>query len=301
MPNEVNTMNNKLNIRYISDLHLEICPYVLPYGDDEQNTILILAGDIVNAGRLQGADTVDYFIENICQRFRMVIGVSGNHESYGGDITLSDERIRHHFKNYDNFHWLQKDVLMVDDVAFIGATLWTDMMDRNEGVMNYAQTSMNDYYVITYNEFKTLEPADTVMIHDNHKKFIFDSIADLKNKARKIVVVTHHAPSYQSVAPEFVGNFLNGAFYSDLDESIKEHSPDLWIHGHTHSSMDYMIGDTRVVCNPRGYARLIGVNNFNKMCNEINQGKIPSLDFYEQMTIFRNENGDFDPWKEIEL
>ena len=55
-----------------------------------------------------------------------------------------------------------------------------------------------------------------------------------------------------------------------------------------------MIGNTRVVCNPRGYARLIGVNNFNKMCNEINEGKIPSLEFYEQMTIFRNENGDFD-------
>ena len=27
----------------------------------------------------------------------------------------------------------------------------------------------------------------------------------------------------------------------------------LWIHGHVHNNFDYMIGDTRVICNPRGY------------------------------------------------
>jgi hypothetical protein len=27
----------------------------------------------------------------------------------------------------------------------------------------------------------------------------------------------------------------------------------LWTHGHMHDPFDYMIGSTRVVCNPRGY------------------------------------------------
>ena len=29
----------------------------------------------------------------------------------------------------------------------------------------------------------------------------------------------------------------------------------LWIHGHTHDSFDYVVNGTRVLCNPRGYAK----------------------------------------------
>ena len=48
---------------------------------------------------------------------------------------------------------------------------------------------------------------------------------------------------------------MNGGYSSDLDEFIEDH-PEirLWTHGHTHHEFDYMIGKTRVVCNPRGYA-----------------------------------------------
>ena len=34
---------------------------------------------------------------------------------------------------------------------------------------------------------------------------------------------------------------------------MKNNPRKLWVHGHTHSSFDYNIHGTRVVCNPRGY------------------------------------------------
>ena len=34
---------------------------------------------------------------------------------------------------------------------------------------------------------------------------------------------------------------------------IEERQPALWVHGHTHDSCDYRVGNTRVICNPRGY------------------------------------------------
>ena len=46
---------------------------------------------------------------------------------------------------------------------------------------------------------------------------------------------------------------LNFCYYTELTEFILDRAPALWLHGHVHSSFDYMIGDTRVVCNPRGY------------------------------------------------
>jgi hypothetical protein len=47
---------------------------------------------------------------------------------------------------------------------------------------------------------------------------------------------------------------MNGGYSSDLSEFIMDHPQiKLWTHGHTHEEFDYMIGSTRIVCNPRGY------------------------------------------------
>lgn len=48
---------------------------------------------------------------------------------------------------------------------------------------------------------------------------------------------------------------LNACFVSDLEARILRWQPQLWMHGHTHDSFDYRIGATRVIANPRGYAR----------------------------------------------
>ena len=67
------------------------------------------------------------------------------------------------------------------------------------------------------------------------------------------VVVTHHAPHPNSVHPRFVGNDASPGFVSDLSDLIARHGPELWVHGHTHDGCDYVVGGTRVVCNPKGY------------------------------------------------
>jgi len=68
-------------------------------------------------------------------------------------------------------------------------------------------------------------------------------------------VVGHHSPSFQSVHDMYKHETLmNGGYHSDLSEFIMDHPQiKLWTHGHTHHPFDYTIGETRVVCNPRGY------------------------------------------------
>jgi hypothetical protein len=73
------------------------------------------------------------------------------------------------------------------------------------------------------------------------------------------VVITHHAPSRRSVHPRFASSLLNAAFVSDAERFLGGDRVQLWIHGHTHDSFDYVVDGTRVVCNPRGYAK-DGVN-----------------------------------------
>jgi Icc-related predicted phosphoesterase len=76
----------------------------------------------------------------------------------------------------------------------------------------------------------------------------------IRIKSLPSVVVTHHAPSFRSISPEFAKSPLNPGFASDLEKFILKHSPEIWIHGHIHESADYQIGKTRVVCNPLGYS-----------------------------------------------
>ena len=91
---------------------------------------------------------------------------------------------------------------------------------------------------------------------DDHKKMVeyIQTIIEGKND-EKFVVVGHHAPSRLSTHPRYkYDTLMNGAYSSSLDEYILDHPQiKLWTHGHTHEDFDYMIGTTRIACNPRGY------------------------------------------------
>ena len=94
-------------------------------------------------------------------------------------------------------------------------------------------------------------PEDTVEEHRQLLEYI-DTVIQVPGR---YVVVGHHAPSSRSVADWYrADTVMNGAFRSELDEFIEDRPQiQLWIHGHMHNASDYVIGQTRVVCNPRGY------------------------------------------------
>jgi Icc-related predicted phosphoesterase len=94
-------------------------------------------------------------------------------------------------------------------------------------------------------------PEDSV---EDHKRML-DYIRIVTQDPGKYVVVGHHAPSSQSVADIYRHDTLmNGAFRSDLEEFILDRPQiRLWVHGHMHNNSNYWIGETQVVCNPRGY------------------------------------------------
>lgn len=106
----------------------------------------------------------------------------------------------------------------------------------------------------------SIVPEDTVQLFDANVAFIKTMLEVSSDPFN--VVLTHHAPSYQSVSPRFIGNSANGAFVSNLEEFILDRPKiKVWAHGHTHSSSDYYIGDCRVVANPLGYRRELYKND----------------------------------------
>ena len=228
-----------MKINVVSDLHEEFGPFAMPCVDRD---VLVLAGD-VNCGR----DALP-FLEKVCGS-GPVIYVLGNHEYYNHDF----DEVSSFWLNIGlkNLHVLENRTQIIGNTRFVGATLWTNMNSRDPRTMKVASIEMSDYSVIDKSSVK-LSPEDTMACFDRSVAFLKDELP--KPFRGQTVVVTHHLPSFKSVAPQFEGDTLNGAYASALDDLIIEYQPALWIHGHTHVSCDYHIGGTRVVCNPRGYS-----------------------------------------------
>jgi len=244
-----------VKILFLSDLHIEFGDFIIPVMENEKETVVVLAGDI---GLIKKSYTYEDFIANTCDRFKKVIWILGNHELYGTNMPTALAKLWNATLEHENLEVVEKETVVIDDVAFICATLWTSMDNNNIMTMNEAKLWMNDYKCIRTGPKaepwrQKLAPVDTMADHLRAKEFIFPEIAKQKEADNKVVVVTHHLPSFLSIPEEFKGNSMNGAYASELFEDIMDSQPNIWCHGHTHGSMDYLIGDTRVICNPRGY------------------------------------------------
>jgi Icc-related predicted phosphoesterase len=168
--------------------------------------------------------TRDYFLSLHPNLFY----IYGNHDYYGRQ-TIDWDQAETHVKE-----------VVVDDVKIRGATLWTEMTDNGDW-LHYTRNLADNSYI----RKMTLESYQKV--HKAHKKWLFESDAD--------VLIMHHSPSYKSIAPRFIGDDCNMFFATELSNIILDMKkpPKLIIHGHMHNKSDYMIGDTRVICHPRGY------------------------------------------------
>ena len=226
-----------MQIQILSDLHFEFhrdsgrsfVESLDPDGVD----VLVLAGDIAVGADLPAA------LGLFCRRYSKasVLYVNGNHEFYGTDrasvVALCHEAERRH----SNLTWLDASVAEISGQRFLGAPLW------------FAPSSEAFRFRHAMADFSVIRDFQSWVYEENAR-----AVAFLREElAEGDVVVTHHLPSFASVAPRFVGSPLNPFFVCDLEPLIRERRPRLWIHGHTHCSMRYEIGSTSVACNPFGY------------------------------------------------
>jgi predicted phosphodiesterase len=265
-----------MKIAIASDLHLEFKDIVLK--NTENAEVLILSGDIMiaedlhdhpspdpyslgamdkYAHRLQASIRYQDFLKRVSFEFPHVVYVAGNHEFYHGKWNASIQDLRNVCNRFPNIYFLERDTKVINDVMFVGATLWTDCNNGDPLTMHALKDMMNDYRVIRNDQcdYAKLKPVNTVERHIQTKQYI--ELMVKENPDATIVVVGHHAPTKLSTHPRYqheMHSLMNGGYTSDLSEFILDFPQiKLWTHGHTHDPFDYMIGDTRVVCNPRGY------------------------------------------------
>ena len=215
-----------------SDLHLEhkLSNKRLPYPLAPR---CIIAGDIGNSR------TIPYYLSLLSKQYEHVIYVPGDHDYFGSSIYDFHKNILTTSAN--NIHYLYPGYkIELDGITFIGSTLWFS------GLPKSAEAKRYNLSPIRYISNTSIEQL--IKEGEKQKKWINSMCSN------KTVVVTHHLPTYLSVAKKFLTHPLNFSKVNECDDVIKNNSPIAWIHGHTHISLDYIYGNsTRIICNPYGY------------------------------------------------
>lgn len=237
-----------MKIHFLTDLHTEFNPYSLATQDFD---VLILGGDI--GTKMNGL----HFIRSLGINDKPILYICGNHEYYGTALPHLTNKIRKATEG-TNIHYLENDEFIHDGVRFLGCTMWTDYTLQGNPILSQmvAQMKMSDYkYIRVSPAFRRVMPGDLSKENRSSIRWLSSKLAEPFNG--KTVVLTHHAPSIRSLEHN---DELAPCYASNL-EHLMVPSVNLWLHGHTHFPVDYVVNETRVLSNPRGYAEN-GVTGF---------------------------------------
>ena len=240
-----------MRLQILSDLHIDVVPGFVPRLAEGVDAVIV-AGDI-QEGVAKGLA----FLRRHLPPPVPILFVMGNHEFYGHYV-VEERRAAIEAAKQNEIILLDDATAVLGGVRFTGATLWTDFCLNGEGAqktdMAIARERMNDYRRIGLQKWpwKRFTPDVSLALHRTSRAYLWLELE--KPFAGPSVVVTHHAPHPGSIHTKFERATINPAYVSDQTALIERFRPELWVHGHVHTSFDYRVGATRVVCNPRGYA-----------------------------------------------
>jgi len=225
-----------MNIQIASDWHFEFhadqgTKFLLDL-DQTDVDVLVMAGDMLVARFLQQTEAI---LTAVSKKYPHVLFVPGNHEFYETDPQEAWNLLKAIQTRLPNLHVMHDEAVTINKQRFLGGTMWFPPTYDHS-----AEELMNDFWTIR--NFKPWVFKE----HEHFLKFI-------EQVKTSDIVITHHLPSFKSIPSRFSHSALNPFFAVELDAFIMRKKPKLWIHGHTHTPMDYRIGQTRVICNPLGY------------------------------------------------
>jgi predicted phosphodiesterase len=233
-----------MRIGYMSDIHLRFNKDYEAFIATQAPSVdvQIIAGDVID-----GIFDLD-LLRSLFRRFPMpLVFVPGNHEFFQKEIHPfeTERRLKSLEREFPNLHVLISESWQVPEgPRIVGATMW------------YRATPEMSWRHGTWADFRFVQD----IIAYTNERFAVDNDL-LINVKEGDVVVTHMLPSWKCVDPRFEGAKTNELFVRNVEPIIRDNKPSVWIHGHTHSPVDTWVGETHILCNPRGTIRAAGPEN----------------------------------------
>lgn len=244
-----------MKIQIISDLHLEFEHRSITKTESD---VIVLAGDIHNRYKRN----LKFAGNLVNEHKKPVISVFGNHEFYtSGNVDLDYNKGLNLIAKEKDLYLLECNTCIIDNIKFIGCTLWTDFSfntERNVSLQQnnayLAQDKMSDFrYIRQKNHYSRFNAKKCIKLFNDSKIYLKNELS--KGYQGKTVIVTHFAPHINCIDPRYLKDELNCYFVAEVSEIIRECKFDLWISGHSHYSSNFELfnGEKRFVSNQMGY------------------------------------------------
>lgn len=230
---------------YMSDLHISYFDH--QYQQIPKCDVLILAGDIFETSLIAQQCLLEW-----AKRADIILYVMGNHEYwFHSSMGVAESRYDAIITNCNTILGSERIIRLgrytVDNINFIGCTLWTEMLNRDGSFANDVITISDSRHINDYSG-NPLSALYTKSIHRQHLAYIDSNLDHTKTN----IIVTHHAPSWQQMDMRYMGSEINHLFMSNLDEWISSRNIHTWVHGHLHNGCTSTVGSTIITSNPRG-------------------------------------------------
>lgn len=252
-----------MKIRYASDLHVDLnTEYFNVKEEDIINKLNLKDIDLL----VLAGDTAEYPVNlKFCKKILdiypnlKIIEIGGNHLYYSCSslcmpMNETDDLCRAFNKENNRYYYLNNDSIIIDDIKFIGSTMWTKLGERFGRVVKIVR-SLNDFRYILNDNLDTIKPQDIVEQFEKSIKFILKEVNNYKGKS---IVITHHAP-FLDYNTDYYDD-ISHAFGINLEEEYLhklKRLPVKWIYGHTHinkdTTLNTKLGSIECVCNQFGY------------------------------------------------
>jgi len=237
-----------MKIQYCSDLHLEFpdnYKFIKEHPIKSEGDILILAGDIVPFARIYEFDD---FFDDVSSKFKFVYWIPGNHEYYHYDISVKGISFNEQIRN--NVFLVNNVAVIHDDIKFLFTTLWSNITPDNQWNI---RSRISDFRVIN-NKSNTLSVNYYNFLHKKSVEFLNEEIENTEKN--KVVVVSHHVPTFNNYPEKYKGSNINQAFTVEMFDFIEQSNIDFWIYGHHHINVDeFEINGTKLLTNQLGYVK----------------------------------------------
>jgi predicted phosphodiesterase len=260
-----------MRIQLFSDLHLERYPDFQPQLAPDVD-VVVLAGDIGSYQPGSRLKTDDFGLERFSP-LRLgssgpkVLFVPGNHEFDSLEFDETYLRLRETCDRL-GISWLDREVVTLGRVRFVGTTLWSDfdaLAASQSNVTRQMQARTKAYRAANYYLSKnTTLKLGQPLLAEGIREMSLECQAWLRDALSvpfdgATIAVTHFAPSLLSADPRYGLTPGTAGFCNALDELFP--LANVWMHGHLHCMNDYVVkGEKdgrawacRVVANPLGY------------------------------------------------
>jgi predicted phosphodiesterase len=244
-----------MTFRLISDIHIDCNKPDEVILKEDDSDVIVVPGDICSIHNFA------QWVEAQCNKYKAIVIVLGNHDYWKMSVDNAHRKWKEGLSKklpqdlFDRIHILEKEYVDIGDTRYFGTTLWTDMDKMDVSSMQAIKESMVDYKRIRMlNGARRLTPQDVIKEHIKAKEWLTKAV-ELPWEGHK-VIVTHHAPSFDSLYPFFGKDSVSGAYASDLEDMLQHAVSNqvfTWVHGHTHAATRYEINGLNIIVNPFGY------------------------------------------------